>query len=91
MKKHIFTFALLLAAATAQAQVTRDNQGNYHEAAHDSTTAFTFTDPKGATAPVYTTASGKAYTAKTSKSGKYYRRYLNTEADPKATKPTTAK
>lgn len=75
----ITIFAAL--ALSASAQVTRDNQGNYHEATPDSTTANTFTDAQGHVEPVYTTANGKAYVARTSKSGKYYRRYLRIEGE----------
>lgn len=88
MKKHLFTFTLIIAAATANAQVTRDSLGNYHETAHDSTTTFTFTDLVGNVTPVFQTENGKAYTARTSKSGKYYRRYLRTEAEGTEQKST---
>jgi len=86
MKKHIFTFALLLAsvtAANAQA-VTRSSNGNFSAtqgkgttAAKDSTTTYTYTDANGKREPVYVGGKGSFYVARVAKkSGNYYRKYL---------------
>jgi hypothetical protein len=84
-----FQVALLtfLFANAAHGQtVTRDASGNFSatgrtaQAAHDSTTVFTFTDANGKIFPVYVGSKGSFYVARVSgKTGKFYRQYLPKE------------
>lgn len=90
MKTLIF-IAALFAATTTSAQVTRTESGNFVQttkakgAVTDSLTAFTYTDTKGATEPVYSASKGenKSYFVPriSGKTGKYYRRYLTVKKE----------
>lgn len=84
MKKQILTTAFLLVALTSWSQnATRDAAGNFHalgatSAAHDSTTAHTYTQADGSVLPVYRGRKGGVYVITGGK-----RHYLKTEAPVK--------
>ena len=89
MKHLILTAALLWATATT-AQTTRDAAGNFHATVDtaQTTTPYTYTDNKGKVWPVFVTAKGAHYIQRTSaKTGKAYRQYLKTEAQPTNAQP----
>lgn len=89
MKKAILTLTFTALVFAACGQVTRDNNGNFVQAAktvqsHDSLTTFTFTDKNGKTEPVFVGKKGGYYVPRISKrNGGYYRRYLSTETKKK--------
>jgi hypothetical protein len=87
MRKLVIIAGLLIAATSAAAQmVVRDPDGNFRAvktqrnlgAAHDSTTAYTFTETDGTVYPVFKGAKGALYVWKVSKrTGNNYRKYLS--------------
>ncbi len=86
MKNYILIVMAIVLSLEVNAQsVTRDESGNFIakarvEAAHDSTTTFTYTDAKGNVEPVFKGRRGGYYLVRTSKkSGKFYRKYLKLE------------
>ena len=93
MKKVIFTaFALALLGLSASAQdLKRDDKGNFIavkpiEAAHDSITGLTYTNPQGEVETVYKGKKGAFYVARWSKpsdrnnyQSRYYRKYLKAD------------
>ena len=86
MRKYILIVMAIALGLEVNAQsVTRDESGNFIakarvEAAHDSTTTFTYTDAKGNVEPVFQGRKGGYYLARTSKkTGKFYRKYLKLE------------
>ena len=75
----IISALITITAAACRAQKVERNGNNFRQIrpGKDSTrTEYTYTDSKGKTAPIFLSKSGKAYVPKTSKNGKYYRRYL---------------
>ena len=75
----------MTAAATAKGQTfTKDQDGNYRPttqqtAAHDSITGSSIAWDGKRHEPIYVGKQGGLYLARTSKSGKYYRKYIKTE------------
>ena len=85
MRNYILIVMAIALSLEVNAQVSRDAEGNFLakarvQAAHDSTTTYTYTDAKGKVEPVFTGRKGGYYLARISKkSGKFYRKYLKLE------------
>tara|TARA_R110001606_G_scaffold380805_1_gene541549 strand:- start:1011 stop:1271 length:261 start_codon:yes stop_codon:yes gene_type:complete len=85
MRNYILIVMAIALSLEVNAQVSRDAEGNFLskarvQAAHDSTTTYTYTDGKGKVEPVFTGRKGGYYLARISKkSGKFYRKYLKLE------------
>ena len=86
MRNYILILTAIALSLEVSAQsVTRDESGNFIakarvQAAHDSTTTFTYTDAKGNVEPVFKGRKGGYYLARISKkSGKFYRKYMKLE------------
>jgi len=81
----LIAMAIALSLEVNAQSVSRDAEGNFLskarvQAAHDSTTTYTYTDGKGNVEPVFTGRKGGYYLARISKkSGKFYRKYLKLE------------
>lgn len=81
MKRTMMMIAMVLGITASQAQVVKDDQGNYLSkaasvAAHDSSTTLTYTNAKGMVYPVYEGRKGGHYVWVTSRDGNVYRKYL---------------
>ena len=83
MKKSILLFAFLGCFLAGKSQkVTTDAKGNYIAVKHTADTSKsiptgkTFTNSKGEVFPVFTSANGKLFVNRVSKSGNSYKQYL---------------
>ena len=85
MRNYILIVMAIALSLEVNAQVSRDAEGNFLakarvQAAHDSTTTYTYTSAKGKVEPVFVGKKGGYYLARISKkSGKFYRKYLKLE------------
>ncbi len=81
----LIVMAIALSLEVSAQSVSRDAEGNFLakarvQAAHDSTTTYTYTDGKGKVEPVFVGKKGGYYLVRISKkSGKFYRKYLKLE------------
>lgn len=76
----IATFIIISFLSVKAQNLATDSLGNFYAItrtiAHDSTTGKTYTNSKGVVYQVYQGTRGGLYYGVTSRTGKYYRRYL---------------